>query len=288
MAKYLFKQSASKRKPRPNAPRNNAPRPVARDPAELIEDLSPARRVRLGVVALAIVTALGLVLRTLGFEELTVIAVLAVAGIVLAAISLMALENMGVAVVAMIVMIVTPIAVAIAVDVPLVGPVVETSVGAAPQSSWAAGYRLTDATLRADLAATFTTVRRGRRGAQLYDTFTVAPVVGDGWRQGDPVTVWALASGRTPPPEWSQPRCCLARLLANEKHDEVVERAARRLGLAVIPDRVIGRWVADPADARSQAWGLLVLILGVASIAWIILCALVRPPTSVPVPPRRR
>jgi hypothetical protein len=275
-------------KPQPKGASQPAAKPVPKrmpPSAPLVaEQMSVGARIRGGVLALVLATALGLAVRLLGFGELTVVMVLALAGIVLATISLTAFVNMWVGIPALIVMVTPPFAATLVVDVPVVGPIVETSVATAPQSPWAAGYRLTDATLRTDLAATFTTVRQGRRGAQFYDTFTVAPVVGAGWQRGDPVAVWALASGRAQPPEWAQPGCCLVRLLANEKHDEVVDRAMRRLGLGAVPDSVIGRWVADPARARSLAWGQLVMILGGACVAWTVLSVL----AGLASPPRSR
>jgi len=253
-----------------------------------IEGLATGRRIALGVAALALVTALGLALRMLGVAEPTVVALLAVLGIVLAAFSFVLFANLWVAIGAMLLLIVTPIGAPILVDVPLVGPVVATAVADAPRSPLAAGWRFADARVRTDLAATSTVVRRGRRGALFYNTYTVAPVVGAGCQPGEAVAAWTLVEGREVPPEWAQRDCCLVRLLSDEKHDEAIARAAEHLGLATVPDRAVGRWVADPADARAAGWATLAIFLAVAWAAWAMLCLIAGRFPEAPPSPRRR
>jgi hypothetical protein len=241
-----------------------------------MEDLSVAKRVRLGIAGLVLASALGLVLRMLGVGEVALFLALAVAGIGLVMIAILACNGVWSAIAAILVMVTPPFAVAVVIDVPLVGPIVETTVGEAPASRWAAGFLLRDATLRADLGGTVTTTRRGRNRAVFYDTFTAAPVVAADWQRGQRVTVWAIADGRTAPPDWSRPGG-LIRVLETDKHDEVIDRLMRRHGLGTVPGRVIGRWVPDPGAARSAAWLQLALLLGGACAAWTLLCVLVRP-----------
>jgi hypothetical protein len=248
----------------------------ARSSPPPIEDLSVAKRIRLGFAGLVLASALGLVLRMLGLGEVTLILALAVAGIGLVMIAVMASSGIWSTIAAILVMVTPPFAVAVVIDVPLVGPVVETTVVEAPASRWAAGFILRDATLRADLGGTVTTARRGRGRAVFYDSFTAAPVVAADWRRGQLVTVWAVADGNTAPPEWSRPGG-LIRVLETDKQDEVIDRLMRRHGLGTVPGRVIGRWVPDPAAARSAAWLELALLLGGACAAWALLCVLVRP-----------
>jgi hypothetical protein len=168
------------------------------------------------------------------------------------------------------------------IDVQLAGPIVETTLAEVPQWRWAAGFRLSDATLRADLSGTITTERHGRNRSVFYDTFTAAPVVGPGWQRGEPVVVWAIADGSTAPAEWSSPTSGgLLRLVPDDRHDEVIDRVMRRRGLGTVPGRVLGRWAPDPAAARGAAWLELAIILGGASALWALLCLLVRPAPTV-------
>jgi hypothetical protein len=213
----------------------------------------------------------------LDFGLLAVMITLGVAVLGLAWIATTAFGNGWSAVPALVVVAAPPFVAAVVVDVPIVGAIVDAAVAEAPRAHSAAGFRFRDAAVRADLAGTFTTERAGRR-TTIRTTYVAAPVVPTAWKPGEPIAVWAIAEGVRPPAEWSQRTGGLIRLLVDDEHDEVVTRAARARRLDTAPDRVIGRWVADPAAARTDAWLLLALILGGACALWAALCVLVRPP----------
>jgi hypothetical protein len=236
---------------------------------------------------MVLASALGLALRGLGFGEVTVILALAVAGIGLVMVAIMAFGEVWSTIAAIILIVTPPFAVTVVIDVQLAGPIVAATVAEAPQSRWAAGFQLSDATLRTDLAATVTTARRGRNGT-FYDSFTAAPVVGPDWRRGQLVAVWAIADGTAAPAEWSSPSAGgLLRLVPDDRHDEVIDRLMRRRGLGTLPEAVIGRWAPDPAAALGAAWLALAEILGAAGVAWSLSCLLVRPAPPEPRGARR-
>jgi hypothetical protein len=231
---------------------------------------SVARRIAIGVAGLVLASLFGVALRLIGAGDLWSFLPLAVAVIPLIGISMTAFVNLWIGVPAFMLMAVTPFVAMVAIDVRLVGPIGAGPLATAAPSPWAGGYRFNDAVLRADLAGTFTVARPGRRGATHYRTYSAAPVVGADWQPGHSVAFWAIARGARPP-EWSRPLRGLAPLVADDEYDEVVDRVMARRGLNAGPVRLIGRWVADPAEERNQAWGLLARILGGASAAWIVL-----------------
>jgi len=233
-------------------------------------------RMLMGIGGLAAATALGLAMRMLDFGLLAVMIVLGVVALGLAWICIRAFGNGWSAVPALVVIAVPPFVTAVQIDVPILGSVVETTVADAPRTG-AAGFRFRDAAVRTDLGGSYTTERSGRRST-IRTTYVAAPVVPASWKAGEPIAVWAIAEGVRPPAAWSERAGGLIRLLIDDEHDEVVGRATRARRLDTAPDRVIGRWVADPAAARGDAWLLLALILGGACALWAVLCVFVSPP----------
>lgn len=186
------------------------------------------------------------------------------------------------------VMVAPVLVIGLAIDVPLVGPIVETAAAEAPSRRWAAGFRFTDATLRPELARRITLEEQGQRGAVIgYRRFIVAPVMGPGATPWPGAPAWAVAQAQTPiggpfpptPTAWAAPGGLL-RLLSWDAR-RAVEALVRnphatlvRGDGSVASPRIVGLWVPDPGAARDEARWRAALTIGAAALAWCALSAL--------------
>lgn len=228
-----------------------------------------------GVVALIVSCAFGHALRFTTLGEVTTAVLLGLAGVALFFVGLSVARNAWLAVFGLLVMVLPMFAVWAAIDVPLVGGTVETTVAGAPAARrlLTAGFRLTDgAAVRTGMAQTVRISREGRHGGRIFFyTYTAAPVVGAGWESGDPIAVWAVYQGEAVPPEWSRPHGALLRWLDDDRFAEAVERARTRLHLPPMDRPVIGQWVTEPSAARRAVWAMVILIVGVSMVVWTVL-----------------
>jgi hypothetical protein len=233
------------------------------------------RTILLGLVGLIVSCVFGHALRFTLLGETAIAVLLGLAGVALFFVGLSVARNAWLAVFGLSVMVLPMFVVWAAIDVPLVGRTVETTVANAPaaRSLLTTGFRLTNgAVVRSDLAQAVGMSREGRHGGRVFFyTYTAAPVVGAGWQAGDPVTVWVVNQDKGVPPEWSQPHGALLRWLDDDLFAEAVDGARTRLHLPPVDRPVIGQWVADPFVAQRAVLAMVVLMVGLPAVVWTIL-----------------
>ena len=185
-------------------------------------------------------------------------------------------RNAWVSAAGVVVMVVAPFAGLGAVDAPLLGQVAVGPVANAPAAWWPSGYRFVDGTLRADLAQNYLAVGYSRQQGERFTAAVVAPVVPRGWTPAEPVRVWAVARGSSPPADWAKPFRAGVRLLTLDSDYEKAARGAivssgQRLGVVPSQHYVLIRWVADPAQQRLAAWLTLLRIIAIVAGCWTVL-----------------
>jgi hypothetical protein len=192
-------------------------------------------------------------------------------------------RNTWTSVIGLVVMVVPPFAGLGAINSPLLGEVAVGSVANASAAWWPSGYRFTDGTLRLDLAQQHLTVSYSRQQGERFTTAIVAPVVPQGWTPGEPVRVWAVARGSSPPAAWARPFHAGVRLLTLDSDyekaaDDAIVSSRQRLGVVSSAHYVLIRWVADPARERRAAWLALLKIVTIVGGCWsvLVLCLGVR------------
>jgi len=165
------------------------------------------------------------------------------------------------------------------IDVPLLGGVVEGAIPQASRSRWAAGYRLTDASLRTDLKTSqvIVTPRKPRSGGGWPVTYTAAPVVPAGWTPSEPVHFWIVAqSGANMPADWNETSTFGVRLGPDDDRDRAIIAIAQKTGLVSADTRILLRWTPDPDQELRPAWLSLAVIVAVGAIAWTATVAFFR------------
>ncbi|WP_372620527.1 hypothetical protein [Falsiroseomonas sp.] len=165
-------------------------------------------------------------------------------------------------------------------DARVLGPVPTTTLEAALGNGLAAGFRLADAAPDAALQrivnASSThrpTDQRNRRGPPVTErgTFLVAPVLGSGWSQADPVRLVVVQDlDEAPARPWA-PSGGVLKLLPDRLRQAAVRQALAEAGLAMAPDILIARWVANPDWARVEAALPLLWLYSGALAVWNVL-----------------
>ncbi len=113
---------------------------------------------------------------------------------------------------------------------------------------------------------------------ELY-TLRIAPIVGEGWTPGRPVTAWAVTTGPNsslPRADWSRPSRAGVRVVSSSSGDirEAIASAGSVYGLASVENAVLLHWVDDPEAAVSAQYWKLLTIFCVCLGIWGVLVVL--------------
>ncbi len=110
----------------------------------------------------------------------------------------------------------------------------------------------------------------------LLYTLHIAPVVGDGWSPGQPVTVWAVTTNPhsdMPRSDWSRASRGGVRagsFLTDDIRKEI-DRVDRRDGLTTVPNPVLIHWIDDPEAAVASQYNELFRAFCACTVVWIVL-----------------
>ena len=161
------------------------------------------------------------------------------------------------------------------IEVPLFGPTVRgIPVARAAEHPGAAIFHFTDGRVLEEMSGDVG-VYGGSKGVGSHELhrLRIAPVVGDGWTPGQPVTAWAVThspNSALPPTDWARPSRAGVRVVSTSESDirEEIVRVVRGYRLVSIDRPVLLRWMDDPEAGVSRQYGRLFVILSVCVALW--------------------
>lgn len=138
---------------------------------------------------------------------------------------------------------------------------------------WAASPVSAMAAPRPELVQSFVVretgpMRSSGRRSTAYVTYAIAPVVETGWRPGDPVAAWVLASehdiapGHRTPRTWSEPGAFLPFTPRAMTITRRAEDTPPQLGPPTVDPPVMGAWVRDLGAVQHRMVLRMVLLTG--------------------------
>ncbi|MBR0641953.1 hypothetical protein [Plastoroseomonas hellenica] len=230
--------------------------------------VSAARRIGIGAAAMLAAAVFAHAVRLAVPGEALALVLLFASWLVLGALATTAFEGGLVAgLLGLSGLLVLPLVMGFAVDVPLLGRRATLPVAEAPAARLTTRFRFTDARPRPALARVATIPIHGRYRQSSF-AYVIAPVLPAGWRAGDPVPAWVIAEGHAPAAAWSEPGGQFIRALPKGDHAAAFWQVT---GGGHLPDGtrpIVGRWVAEERDPVGEAWARLGLALAGGLLGW--------------------